>query len=192
MNTLFPIFLKLEELHTLIVGGGKIGLEKISVVLANSPKAKITLVAPQIRKEIVELTAGNPNINIAHRIFIEQDLEDKNLVIIATNNKKESERVRNIAKQHDLLCNVADTPELCDFYLASIVQKNDLKIAISTNGLSPTAAKRIRETLQECFPDQIETTLQNLQKIREYLTGDFSDKVIQLNKITETLIKGYK
>lgn len=49
MNNLFPIFLKLENLHTLIVGGGYVGLEKITAVLDNSPLARVTLVSPEIR-----------------------------------------------------------------------------------------------------------------------------------------------
>jgi precorrin-2 dehydrogenase / sirohydrochlorin ferrochelatase len=55
MNPLFPIFLKLENLHTLIVGGGYVGLEKLTAVLNNSPEAIIRLVAPEIRAEIVEI-----------------------------------------------------------------------------------------------------------------------------------------
>ena len=53
-----------------------------------------------------------------------------------------------LSKQKKLLVNVADTPELCDFYLGSIVDKGNLKIAISTNGKSPTIAKRMREQLK--------------------------------------------
>ena len=55
MNTLFPIFLKLEQLQVLIVGGGYVGLEKLTAVLANAPKTDVTLVAPEIRAEIHEL-----------------------------------------------------------------------------------------------------------------------------------------
>ncbi|RTL56956.1 MAG: bifunctional precorrin-2 dehydrogenase/sirohydrochlorin ferrochelatase [Sphingobacteriales bacterium] len=189
MNHLFPVFLKLEELHTLIVGGGNVGLEKITAVLSNSPKARVTLIAPEIRNEIKQLTENNPLISLIHRKFMVKDLKDKDIVIVATENQFENKRIRELSKRKRLLCNVADTPEICDFYLSSIVQKQNLKIAISTNGVSPTMAKRIKEILQNSFPDDIETTLNNLQQIRKYLTGDFSEKVAQLNKITETLLK---
>jgi siroheme synthase (precorrin-2 oxidase/ferrochelatase) len=53
-NHLFPIFLKLEDLHLLIVGGGPIGLEKLSAVLSNSPATKVTLVAKDFLPEILE------------------------------------------------------------------------------------------------------------------------------------------
>jgi siroheme synthase-like protein len=87
------------------------------------------------------------------------------------------------------LINVADTPELCDFYLGSIVQKGHLKIAISTNGKSPTIAKRIKQVLQEAIPDSLNEVLDKLQIIRDRLKGDFSEKVKQLNQITEVLVK---
>ena len=52
-NQLFPIFVKMHQLQLLIVGGGYVGLEKITAVLENSPHADITLVSPEIREEIV-------------------------------------------------------------------------------------------------------------------------------------------
>ncbi|NJN34067.1 MAG: NAD(P)-dependent oxidoreductase [Saprospiraceae bacterium] len=53
-NNLFPIFLKLHELRLIIVGGGYVGLEKITSVLQNSPLANVTMVSPEIRPEIIE------------------------------------------------------------------------------------------------------------------------------------------
>jgi siroheme synthase-like protein len=92
-----------------------------------------------------------------------------------------------LANEKKLLVNVADTPELCDFYLGSIVQKGNLKIAISTNGKSPTIAKRIKEVLNETIPDEIESLLQNMQGIRNKMSGDFAEKVKQLDELTKKL-----
>ncbi len=83
--------------------------------------------------------------------------------------------------------NVADTPELCDFYLGSIVDKGNLKIAISTNGKSPTIAKRMKEQLNELIPDEIEGVIQNMHSIRQDLKGDFAEKVRQLDDLTKLL-----
>ncbi len=191
MNNLFPIFLKLEQLQTLIVGGGYVGLEKITAVLENSPEANITLIAPEIREEIINFSKKN-NLKIICRKFEDSDLDGKDLVIVATNDKIENARIKSVAKQKKILTNVADTPDLCDFYLSSVVRKGDLKMAISTNGKSPTVAKRIKEVLQESFPDEIDTTLNNLTKIRESLSGDFASKVEKLNEITQLLIEPKK
>jgi len=79
---------------------------------------------------------------------------------------------------------VADQPALCDFYLGSIVQKGNLKLAISTNGKSPTVAKRLRALLSEWLPDELDTVLQQMHRIRHSLQRDFAGKVRQLNRIT--------
>ncbi len=84
---------------------------------------------------------------------------------------------------------MADTPDLCDFYLASIVKKGDLKIAISTNGKSPTMAKRIKEVLNDFFPEETQELLDNLNKIRAKFKGDFKEKVKLLNDITSVLVE---
>jgi len=186
-NNLFPVFLKLEELHTLIIGGGYVGTEKITAVLSNSPNARITLVAPEINNSIIRLSKNCKNVALVYRKFIDEDVLGKDIVIVATNDKPENERIWQVAKKNKVLCNVADTPKLCDFYLSSVVQKGNLKIAVSTNGKSPTIAKRIKEVLQESFPDNLEQVMENLNKIREGLQGDFSEKVKKLNEITSVL-----
>ena len=188
MNTLFPVFLKLEELDTLIVGGGHVGLEKLTAVLSNAPNARVTLVAPEIQLPIRELARLHPNVNLCQKRFEELDLEGKDIVIAGTNIKEVNAEVKEAAKRKRVLANIADTPELCDFYLGSIVQKGDLKIAISTNGKSPTLAKRLREMLTEIIPEGMQTLLDNLKVVRDNLKGDFEYKVNKLNEIT-TLIK---
>ncbi|GAB2767760.1 NAD(P)-dependent oxidoreductase [Rhabdobacter roseus] len=194
MNKLFPIFLKLEndDLHTLIVGGGYVGLEKITAVLDNAPQARITLVAPEIRDEIRALAAEKPAVSLIERTFADHDLDEKDLVIVATNDKEENRRIKRVARARHLLTNVADTPEECDFYLSSIVKKGNLKVAISTNGMSPTLAKRLREVLTEALPDDLETAMEQLKAVRDTLRGDFAHKVEELNRITEVLVKARK
>ena len=192
MNNLFPIFLKLENLHTLIVGGGYVGLEKITAVLDNSPLARVTLVAPEIRGEIREIAAANSRINLIVRKFGDDDLLEKDLVIVATNDKPENKRIWEAARARHILANVADTPDICDFYLSSVVRKGNLKVAISTNGMSPTFAKRLKEVLGEALPDNLETAMEQLKAVRDMLKGDFASKVDELNRITSVLTEKKK
>jgi siroheme synthase-like protein len=187
-NQLFPIFLKLEQLHVLIVGGGLIGLEKITAILNNSPATKITLVARQVLPEITELKSKLKELTIFEKEFEASDLDNKDLVIAATGDRLVSELIRKEASARKILINVADTPDLCDFYLGSIVQKGDLKIAISTNGKSPTLAKRLKEIFNdELKGEDIQSTLDSLNQFRNHLKGDFANKVKQLNEITSML-----
>jgi uncharacterized protein len=188
-NNLFPIFLKLEHLHVLIVGGGAIGLEKITAVLNNSPATKVTLVAKTVLPEITEFQKRFTQLTIQEKEFEVNDLIGKDLVIAATGDRAVSTLIRTEATKLKMLINVADTPDLCDFYLGSIVQKGDLKIAISTNGKSPTFAKRLKEVFNEELKDEdINKSLENLGKFRNHLKGDFANKVKELNALTTVLI----
>jgi siroheme synthase-like protein len=188
-NNLFPIFLKLEHLHVLIVGGGAIGLEKITAVLNNSPATKVTLVAKTVLPEITAFKERFTQLTIHEKEFEVSDLSGKDIVIAATGDRSVSERIRTEATKQKILINVADTPDLCDFYLGSIVQKGDLKIAISTNGKSPTLAKRLKEIFNdELQASTIQELLDSLNKFRNQLKGDFANKVKELNEATKLLL----
>ncbi len=186
-NHLFPVFLKLEALRVLIVGGGNVGLEKFLAVVHNSPAATIRLVAIDINEAIKNAALLHPNIELNERPYKATDMDDVDVAIIAVNDPEMSRHIRNDAKHKGKLVNVADQPELCDFYLSSIVKKGNLKIAISTNGKSPTIAKRLKETFSELLPEKLDEVLDNMQTIRNRLDGDFAAKVDKLNDVTRIL-----
>ena len=188
-NPLFPVFLKLEELSTLLVGGGNVGLEKLSAIVKNSPGAKVTVVAGLIREPLKELAKSHSNITLIERNFRRWDLSNKDLVILATDDKMLHARIRRMARKRNMLVNVADTPDLCDFYLGAVVTKGNLKIGISTNGKSPTIAKRMREYFEDVLPEDTNTLLDNMKTIRDRMKGDFSEKVKALNEITSSWLK---
>jgi precorrin-2 dehydrogenase / sirohydrochlorin ferrochelatase len=186
MNNLFPIFLKAENLRFLIVGGGNVGLEKLEALLGNSPKTFVTLVAPLIIEEIVELRKTH-NLTLIYEPYHRKHIVAADIVLVGTDSKAVNMQVQNDCKEYGILVNVADTPKLCDFYLGSVVKKGDLKIGISTNGKSPTFAKRFREILEDILPKNLQETLDNLQAIRDKLKGDFQYKVQKLNEITNVM-----
>jgi len=186
-NNLFPVFLKLENLQTLLVGGGKIGLEKLNAIINNSPAASVTLVATEISKKIRKLAEDYPSVLLKEKSFEPIDMDGKDIVIVAVNDKAISQYIQTVAKEKKILINVADTPGLCDFYLSSVVKKGNLKIAISTNGKSPTIAKRIKENLDEVLPNKIDKILDNMEAIRKKMNGNFALKVKKLNKVTKLL-----
>lgn len=186
-NLLFPVFFRLDKLQLLIIGGGAVGLEKVEAIFKNSDNANVTLVAPEIRDEIKALSKKYSNLKLVYKPYDSQDLEGKDLIIVATNIATLNSQVYLEAKEKKIICNVADTPDNCDFYMCSVVKKGDLKIGISTNGKSPTFAKRMRELLDEVLPDSINTILDNLTKIREKLKGDFEYKVKKMDEITSVM-----
>jgi siroheme synthase-like protein len=187
-NELFPVFLKLNQLQVLLVGAGPVGLEKLTALLSNSPQVRVTIVAKSIDQEVRDLADQYSNIQINQKAFDPADLDDAELVMVASNNPDLNEQIIKEAHSRKLLVNVADKPSLCDFYLGSIVKKGDLKLAISTNGKSPTVAKRLKEVLDQNIPDELNETLQKMTLLRTTLVGDFAYKVKKLNEITEVLV----
>lgn len=189
MNTLFPIYIKMDQIQTLVVGGGPIGLEKLQAIFLNSPHARVHIVAEQAGEELKTFTADKNTVQLSERLFNEEDLDGIDLVIMATNNPRLNDYVRDLCAKRHILLNVADKPDLCDFYLGSVVQKGNLKVGISTNGKSPTIAKRLKEFLNELFPDEINETLELMHSLRSQLKGDFQEKIRVLNAHTEQLVK---
>jgi len=186
-NNLYPIFLKMHQLQTLIVGGGHVALEKLTFLLKSSPNANVQMVAPFFREETIAL-AKRFDVKMITISYDDAFLIDKDLVIAATNNKEVNKQIYKDARKRNLLVNVADTPDLCDFYLGGIVTKGNIKIAISTNGKSPTMAKRLRQFFEDVIPDEIDELAQNLNQFRKGIKGDFASKVAQLNKLTKGLL----
>jgi uncharacterized protein len=186
-NPLFPIFIKLEQFNVLVVGGGYVGLEKVSAILNNSPATAVTVVGREIRPELREFCAPYDQVILLEKPYDPSDLEQRDLVLIATDDPALNREIKAAARQRGIWANVADTPDACDFYLGSIVQKGNLKIAISTNGQSPTIAKRLKETLQQLLPDEVDSLLDNMHQLRQHLKGDFAAKIKQLDGITREL-----
>jgi siroheme synthase-like protein len=121
-NQLFPVFLKLNNLHTVLIGAGNVGLEKLTALLGNSPKARVTIVAKEFEPGVHTLAGKYEGVSVAQKAFVDTDLDNADLVIAATNDNQLNEYIRSSAHERKLLVNIADKPDLCDFYLGSIVQ----------------------------------------------------------------------
>jgi len=187
-NPLFPVYLQLNSLHTLLVGGGNVALEKLTAILGNSAQAPITLVASKVSDAVWDFVREFPTVSVEERNLEASDLDGKDVVVVASNNDRLNEWIRAEARKRHVLINVADKPALCDFYLGSVVKKGNLKIGISTNGKSPTIAKRLKELLQDALPEELDETLAYMHQLRERLKGDFAEKVRVLNAHTASLL----
>lgn len=188
-NRLFPVFVKLEQLEVLVIGGGKVATEKLSAILGNCPSASIRIVSKTFSTRLKKLAAGS-NVVLIRKAFEAADLKNADLVFSAVNDVELSKKISSAARKLRILHNAADKPGFCDFYLGSIVQKGNLKIGISTNGKSPTVARRLKQILDEALPAELDDSLRNLSRIRSKLKGDLKSKARQLNRITSILAAG--
>lgn len=183
-NPLFPVFLKLEQLRVLLVGGGNVGLEKLNAILRNSPATAVTVVASTLLPALRELAARHARVRLHERPFQDDDLLGHDLVFVATGDPAVNRHVKAAATERGTLTNFADAPAECDFYLASVVQKGDLKIAISTNGQASAVAQRLREVLEETLPEELDSVLEQMTIIRSRLRGDFAQNADAPSAVT--------
>ncbi|CAM2834152.1 precorrin-2 dehydrogenase/sirohydrochlorin ferrochelatase family protein [Flavobacterium frigoris] len=186
-NELYPIFLKIHQVNVLIVGGGNVGLEKLTFMLKSSPDANVEVVAPKFLPELIELVNKHDSVKLTMKKFKKKMLKKRHMVIACTDDLEVNKRIYDLCRERYLICNIADTPELCDYYLGGIVTKGNVKIAISTNGKSPTTAKRLREFFEEIIPEDINQMVLNLNEYRKTLKGNFEEKVQKMNEVTAAL-----
>jgi len=187
-NELYPIFVKVHQLNVVIIGGGNVGLEKLSFLLKSSPNANVEVISIEFLGELKTLASKHPSVTLTQKAYDISDLENRHLVIGCTDNLDVNLQINKEAKAKHLLVNIADTPDQCDYYLGGIVTKGHVKIAISTNGKSPTTAKRIRQFLEDVIPEDINQLVLNLNDYRKTIKGDFEEKVDKMNKATAGLV----
>jgi precorrin-2 dehydrogenase/sirohydrochlorin ferrochelatase len=169
--TLFPMFMKLEGRCCLVVGAGTIGEPKISSLIAAG--ASIRVVAPHATAAVAEW-AQTRAITWEARTFNSADLDGTLMVIAATNSRDVNAAIFHEARERNILCNVVDDPEYCDFYYPAVVRRGDLQLAISTNGQSPALAQRIRRELEIQFGPEYGEWLEELGRKRQQL---FASKI---------------
>lgn len=190
-NNLYPVFLKAAQLQILIVGGGNVALEKLGFLLKSSPDANVFMVAPEFKEEIKKLAKPH-QVTLEKSRYAVRYLEHKHMVIACTDDESVNQKVYRDCRTRSILVNVADNPPLCDFYMGGIVTKGNLKLAISTNGTSPTLAKRLRQFFEEVLPENLNDLADNLNEYRNTIKGDFNEKVNTLNEVTKSLLNQKK
>lgn len=161
--------------------------EKLTFLTKSSPDVRVTMVAPFFRENTLDL-AKKFDVKVIDDQYKEEHLKGKHLVVATTDNPDVNRQVYNDCRDRDKLVNVADNPPLCDFYMGGIVTKGNVKVAISTNGKSPTTAKRLRQFFEEVIPEDIDKMVRNLNSYRKTLKGDFEYKVDKMNEVTRTLV----
>ena len=157
----FPFFTDVEKLHGVIIGGGNVALEKVERLV--SFNARITLVASAICDEIKKYSG---EIELIEKDYESEVLLNADYVIAATDNMELNRQIYSDAKKRNLLVNVVDVPELCDFIFPSVLQKGKLVVGVSTSGAGPRIAIRLKNEIEKIIPEDIEEKLDYLAEER--------------------------
>ena len=164
-NELYPVFLKVNDLKVLIVGGGNVAEEKLTFLLKSSPNAKVEMISPMYRKNTTAL-ADKHGVTMYTGKYKRKYLKKKHIVVATTDIPAVNEKVYHHCRKRSILVNVADNPPFCDFYMGGIVTKGNVKVAISTNGKSPTTAKLLRQFLEDVIQENIDDLVKILNEYR--------------------------
>lgn len=162
----YPVHLDIQNRSCLVVGGGSVGTRKVATLLDCG--ANVTVISPVVSHRLREF-ATSGSIKLRERPYQSGDLDGMFLVIGATDDEELNRQISKEADRLNTLCNIADRPEVCNFILPSIVQRDDLVITISTSGRSPAMAKKLRKTLESQFGKEYGVFLKLMGAIRKKL-----------------------
>ena len=164
-NNFYIACLDLTGKRCLVVGAGPVGLEKIGGLLNSG--AEVVVVAPEAIDEVQGLADAHL-IELRARPYRSSDLDGCFLVIAATSRTELNRLVHGEAEARNMLVNVADVPELCNFILPAIVRHGPLAIAISTAGASPALAQRMKHEAADTFDESYARLAAILQQLRPW------------------------
>jgi precorrin-2 dehydrogenase/sirohydrochlorin ferrochelatase len=165
---LFPMFVKLRDRLCVVVGGGTVAESKIRSLLDS--EATVRVVAPSVTPTIDAWT-GASRVEPRLKAYATDDLTGAFLVVAATSSPEVNRRVFQEAQAQGILCNAVDQPDECDFYYPAVVRRGSLQIAISTEGLSPALAQRLRQELEAQFGPEYGVWLEWLGRVRQVVRG---------------------
>jgi precorrin-2 dehydrogenase/sirohydrochlorin ferrochelatase len=161
---LFPLFVDLKGKEILVVGGGKIATRKVEKLLPFG--GKITVVAPQISKELKKLSKQG-KIKIKRRRFLTGDLKNKDLVVVATDDINLQKKIFKLCSKKRIPVNSVDSPDYCSFIFGSLIVRGDLVIGITTSSKAPALSKEIRKLIEKHLPPNVEEILNQLYEVRK-------------------------
>ena len=170
-----PILLK--EQHILLIGGGKVALQKAEVLSENN--ISFSVISEEVHPKIKTLCN-----DIRLKRFKSKDIKNNYIIIDATGNKKVTDKLIKYKKKHPILLNVVDVPNLCDFYFMALTKNAPLQIAVSSTGASPTVAKYMRDKCQSLIPEDMEAFLDEMQVQRDKGLIDVEKTLKKTKKIS--------
>ncbi|WP_415892308.1 siroheme synthase CysG [Neptuniibacter sp. PT8_73] len=187
-----PLFFKLTNQKVLLVGGGNIALRKAKLLCRAG--AHVTVISHKICDDLQDLLDENQGTAIVGEYHTAL-LDDKILVIAATDDNPLNERVHFDAVEKNIPVNVVDSPKLCTFVFPAIVDRSPVVIGISSGGSAPVLARLLRARLETWIPksygklasianhfrDQVKETFSTVNHRRVFwenvLQGQIAEKV---------------
>ncbi|HIJ86094.1 MAG TPA: bifunctional precorrin-2 dehydrogenase/sirohydrochlorin ferrochelatase [Desulfuromonadales bacterium] len=158
--------IRMQGKLVVIVGGGAVAARKLKTVLMAGAHARV--VAREICPEISELK-NSEAVEIREGSYMATDLDNAFLAVAATDDSTTNEKVRGEAEKRGIMVTVADNPSAGDCTFPVVLQRGDLKIAVSTGGRCPTFAVDVRDQIAGHIGSEYGVILEQLAAAREKL-----------------------
>jgi len=168
----YPIFLELSGRRVVVIGAGAVAARKAQSLL--DAGARLVIVADKIDDVLTSLCQGT-NAELIKSKYAKDYLTGAVLAIAATGDRQLNRQIYKDCQELEILCNVVDEPQLCDFFVPAVVKRGDLQIAVCTEGHSPAYAGHIRKKLEQTFTDKHGEFLAELKTLRKRIIKDISD-----------------
>jgi precorrin-2 dehydrogenase/sirohydrochlorin ferrochelatase len=168
----FPIYLEMHDRRAVVIGGGAVAVRKVQALAQAG--ARITVVAEHVPDTFVE-AFQMPQVELVLSSYTKDYLVGATLVIAATNDLVLNRQIYEDCQELEILCNVVDQPDLCDFYTPAVVQRGDLQIAVGTDGNCPAYAGHLRKKLEEMFTEDHGRFVEALEAIRVRILNEVPD-----------------
>lgn len=162
----YPIFLNIQGKKCVVIGGGKVAFRKVKTLLEHG--ANVEVISPDLCPELNELAEAK-TISVFRQNYEPRVLKGAVITIAATNKKDINQKVADEARKQGVLVNVVDNLELSDFIVPSYFHRGDLTIAVSTAGLSPALARKIRSKLEQNFSEEYASLTGLIEEVRTEL-----------------------
>ena len=142
----FPLFIRTRGKHVVVFGGGAIAARRINTL--RRFHFQITVVAPRIRQELL---VDNEDITIITDTYHCKYLSEADLVLACTDDKEVNRQIHIDAQQKNILVNVCDRKEDCDFYFPGIVFAEEATLGIVGNGKNHHGIKIMIDKIRNMF-----------------------------------------
>ena len=189
----FPLMIEVSGRTVIVIGGGRVALHKINVLLPF--EVKLQVISEQFCDELYALAVENSSqIILIQKGFEENDIagteEDICFVVAATDDGKLQSQVSELCKEKHIPVNVVDVKEKSSFYFPAIVKRDELVVAVSTGGSSPVAAGYLKKRIAGGLPDYYGGLVDTLGRYRELVLSKIGDYEQRKQFFRELLMYG--
>ena len=182
-----PLFIETTGKKCLIVGGGKVASRKLIPILKT--KMKVTLISPEVIEEIELNFQKNKNLKIIKRKFEPEDIEDQFLIIAATNEKTTNQKIAKLSKDNNILVNMAEDSLSGNTLIPSVVDRDPIKIAVSSGAASPILTRLVKTKLETVIPYSFSKLADIMMEYRDVVKKNFL-KISDRRKFWEVFLDG--